>query len=202
MSKTLGIFTGKKSEYNGLILKSLFTGAKKTIQIAEYVYLNQKNAPVKVNQNKVRQINSIICRKNSRLDELSSKGYIKKEKGLWKLENKGACVALTLFNDFSDLRKLVDFEELHPQFTSAVNKIKRHPLIALIIRAGGNTLSDQYEMMENDPKFIELFLFKLRAFTDEFIRIGLDIDTMSGRDFKIIMANKLSNWIEDISNNI
>jgi hypothetical protein len=62
MPKTLGIFTGKKSEYNGLILKSLVTGAKKTIQIAEYVYSNQKDAPPEIDHNEVKTINSIICR--------------------------------------------------------------------------------------------------------------------------------------------
>ncbi len=201
MPKTLGIFTGKKSEYNGLILKSLVTEAKKTIQIAEYVYLNREDAPVKVNYNEVKQVNNIICRKNSRLEELSGKGYIKREKDLWKLETKGLCVALTLFNDFGDLRKLVDFEDLQQQFKIALKKIKRHPLIALITKVGDNTMSDQYDMMENDPKFIELFLFKLRAFTDDLIRLGVDIDAMSKRDFQIIMANKLFSWMEDSSIN-
>lgn len=200
MTKTLGIFTGKKSEYNGLILKSLVTGAKKTIKIAEYVYLNQKDAPAKVNKNEVKQINSIICRKNSRIDELSNKGYIKREKDLWKLETKGACVALTLFNDFGDLRKLVDLGDLQLQFQSAVRKIKKHPLIALITTTvTDNTIKDQYNIMENDPTFVELFLFKLRAYTDDLIRLGVDLDAMPNLDFKIIMANKLSSWINDYS---
>ena len=198
MSKTLGIFTGKKSEYNGLILKSLVIGAKKTIEIAEYVYLNKTDSPVKVNYNELKTINSIICRKNSRLEELSSRGYIKREKDLWKLETKGLCVALTLFNDFSDLRKLVDFKELQQQFKSAITKIKRHPLIALITSVSSNTIKDQYEMMENDPKFVELFLFKLRAFTEELIRVGVDIDAMSNKDFQIIMATKINSWIKDL----
>lgn len=200
MSKTLGIFTGKKSENNGLILKSLVTGAKQTIQIAEYVYLNQSDAPSKVNHNEVRQINSIICRKNSRLEELSNKGYIIRENNLWKLELKGVCVALTLFHDFGDLKKLVDFEDLQQQFKSVVTKVKKHPLIALITTTTtDNTIKDQYNIMENDPKFIELFLFKLRAFTEELIREGVNLDTMSKRDFQIIMANKIYSWMEENS---
>ena len=103
MSQTLGIFTGKKSEYNKLILKSLVDGAKKTIHIAEYIYCNKADFPLPVNKNVVKSINSIICRKNSRLAELSDKGYIRKENNLWKLTLKGLCVALTLFNDFADV---------------------------------------------------------------------------------------------------
>lgn len=196
---TIGIFTGKKSEYNGLILRSLFTGAKKTIEIAEYVYLNQKDAPAKVNHNEVKQINSIICRKDSRLDELSDRGYITRENDLWKLETKGSCVALTLFNDFGDLRKLVDFEDLQLQFKTAVKKVKRHPFIALVTKAPDNTMKEQYDMMENDPKFVELFLFKLRAFTIDLIRQGVNLDTMSNKDFQIFMAEKISSWMMEDS---
>ena len=198
MSKTLGIFTGKKSEYNGLILKSLFTGAKKTIQIAEYVYLNKKDAPAKVNKNEVRQINSIICRKNGRLEELSNKGYIKREKDLWELETKGACVALTLFNDFSDLRKLVDFEDLQPKFMSALQKAKKNLIIPLIFtKAAQNIINEEYDKMAKNPKFIELFLFKLKTFTEELIREGVDIDAMSNRSFRINIGEKMSSWAEE-----
>jgi hypothetical protein len=198
MSKTLGILTGKKREYNGLILKSLVTGAKKTIQIAKYIHLNQDDAPVKANYNEVRQINSIICRKKSRLQELSDKGYIKKDKDLWKLEAKGTCVALTLFNDFGDLRKLVDFEDLQPKLKSAVQKAKKNPIITLIFtKAVQNIINEEYDKMVNNPKFIELFLFKLRAFTEELIREGVDIDAMSNRSFRINIGEKMSSWAEE-----
>lgn len=54
-------------------------------------------------------------------------------------------------------------------------------------------------MMENDPNFVELLLFKLRAFTDELIREGVNIDTMAKQDFQIILTNKIYNWMEDDS---
>ena len=64
----------------------------------------------------------------------------------------------TLFNDFGDLKKFVGFEDLQLQFKSAVIKVKRYPLIALITtQAAENTLKEQYNKMENDSKFIELF---------------------------------------------
>jgi hypothetical protein len=49
--------------------------------------------------------------------------------------------------------------------------------------------------MENDSKFIELFLFKLRAFTEQLMREGVDIDNMSNQDFQLFMAGKISSWI-------
>jgi hypothetical protein len=196
--KTLGIFTGKKEEKNRLILKSLSFGPKKTMQIAEYIYLNQANAPKVVNQNEVRSINSIICRKNARIDEMSSKGYIERKNDLWALSSKGTSVALTLFNNFDDLRKLVDFHSLQNQFRTAVTKVKRHPVIAIITAPHqDNTLKDQYDRMEKEERFVEEFITKLRDFTSEMIREGVNLDTMSNRKFQIIMASEISSWMED-----
>jgi hypothetical protein len=110
---------------------------------------------------------------------------------------KGACVALTLFNDFGDLSKLIDLD-IQLQFKSAIQKIKKLPIFALMFtKAAQNIIKEQYDRVENNPKFIELFLFKLRAFTQELISEGVNIDTMSKRDFRIIIANKMSSWMEE-----
>lgn len=104
----------------------------------------------------------------------------------------------TNFNDFGDLRKLIDFKDLQPQFKSAVQKAKKNPIIPLIFtKAAQNIIKEQYDKMMNDPKFIELFLFKLRAFTEELIREGVIIDTMSNRDFRISIGIKMSSWVEE-----
>ncbi|MCJ7770531.1 hypothetical protein MUP37_03020 [Candidatus Bathyarchaeota archaeon] len=202
MPKTLGIFKGKKEEYNRLILKGLSTGPMKTIQIAEYIYLNQENAPVALNHNEVKSINSIICRRNSRIDELSSKGYIERKDDLWKLDSKGTCVSLTLFDDFDEVKKLVDFDELQLQFKEVVRKVKKHPLIDLMTAPlRDNTIKNQYNMMENNPKFLEQFVFKLRASTNEMIREGVNLDMMSNQRFLIILASEISSWMEGESVN-
>ena len=167
MSKTLGIFTGKKSEYNGLILKSLVTGARKTMQIAEYVYLNQKDAPSQVNYNSVKQINSIICRKNSRRDELADKGYIRRENNLWKLTFKGFSVALTLFNDFADVKSFIDFTQIERNFKDALAELDRNPIYALLRTTEA----------------------------DNIIREGINIDSMSELDLKLHLAYKILFWM-------
>lgn len=114
------------------------------------------------------------------------------------MESKGVCVALTLFTDFGDLRKLIDFEELRQEFKSTVQKVKKLSIIPLIFtKAAENIMKEQYDKMENDPKFIELFLFKLRAFTDALIKEGVNIDTMSNPEFKIFMAGKIYSWMEE-----
>jgi hypothetical protein len=196
MSRTLGIFTGKKSEYNKLILKSLFVGSKKTIQIAEYIHLNKNDAPLKVNKNEVKSINSIICRKNSRLVEMSKKGYILRENNLWKLTSKGTCVALTLFNDFANVSKLMDFEKMQQEFQSAVREADRNPMVVLMRTSeSDNIIKEQFNRMENDPQFGELFLFKLRAFTSDMIQQGINIDIMSKLDFLLLMATKIISWM-------
>lgn len=196
MTQTLSIFTGKKSEYNQLILKSLVDGAKKTIQIAEYIYSNKADFPLPVNKNEVKSINSIICRKNSRLEELTNKGYIRRDNNLWKLTLKGLCVALTLFNDFADVRELIDLEKIHHDFQSVVREADRHPIIALLrTKEADNIIKEQFNRMENDTKFHELFLFKLRAFTSDMIMQGVNIDLMSTLDLKLLMANKIYFWM-------
>jgi hypothetical protein len=196
MSRTLGIFTGKKSEYNKLILKSLFVGAKKTIQVAKYIYLNKDDFPLTANKNEVRSISSIICRKNSRLVEMSKKGYIRRENNLWKLTSKGFCVALTLFNDFADVRKLMDFDKIQQEFQSAVREAYRNPMIVLMrTTESDNMIKEQFNRMENDPQFGELFLFKLRAFTDNMINQGVNIDIMSKPEFLMLMAVKIHFWM-------
>ncbi len=200
MSRTLGIFTGKKSEYNKLILKSLVVGVKKTIQIAEYIYLNKNGFHLKINKNEIKSINSIICRKNSRLNELSEKGYIRRENNLWKLTFKGLCVALTLFNDFADIRKLIDFEKIHQDFQSVVREADMHPIIALLrTKEANNIIKEQFNRIENDYQFSELFLFKLRAFTSDMILQGVNIDIMLKLEFQLLMANKIFFWMMEAS---
>ena len=81
-------------------------------------------------------------------------------------------------------------------------KVKKHPLIALITQAPDNTIKEQYDLMENDPKFVELFLFKLRAFTSDLIREGVNIDAMSNQDLQIFLAGKIVSWMSEYNSSI
>lgn len=75
-------------------------------------------------------------------------------------------------------------------------------LIALITQAPDNTVKKQYDLIENDPKFVKLFLFKLRAFTIDLIREGVNIDTMSNQDLQIFLASKISSWMSEYISSI
>ena len=109
---------------------------------------------------------------------------------------KGLSVALTLFNGFADVRKLIDFEKIHQEFQSAVREADKHPIIVLLrTTEADNLIKEQFNRMENDSQFSELFLFKLRAFTDDMIRQGVNIDIMLKLEFQLLMANKIYFWM-------
>ena len=81
---------------------------------------------------------------------------------------------------------------------SALQKAKKNLIIPLIFtKAAQNIINEEYDKMANNPKFIELFLFKLKTFTEELIREGVDIDAMSNRSFRINIGEKMSSWVEE-----
>ena len=50
--------------------------------------------------------------------------------------------------------------------------------------------------MEKEERFVEQFITKLRDFTAELIKDGLNLDAISNEDFEIIIANKVSSWMK------
>ena len=81
---------------------------------------------------------------------------------------KGLCVALTLFNDFAEAKKFIDFKKIDSTFKSVVREAEKHPIIALLrTKEADNIIKEQLNRMENDTKFHELFLFKLKAYTED-----------------------------------
>jgi hypothetical protein len=179
----LGIFQGKKREYNELILKGLLFGPKTTTQIAEYIYLNRKAQvkPKQINQNEVKKIISIISREKSRLEELKTKEYIYQHENLWFLSLKGMGVALTFYSVM----------EVYPcvkPFISSIikefeNAIKQNPIFATLIEEKALKLAEEY--MESQ-EFFQL----LKDLAEELIRQGMDLDKTSSRDFLGMLAGK------------
>jgi len=112
------------------------------------------------------------------------------------LTPKGICVALTLFNDFDDVKQFIDFKKIDSTFKSVVREAEKHPILALLrTKEADNIIKEQLNRMENEAQFHEVFLFKLRAYTEEMIRQGINIDTMPKLDFKLFMANKIYFWM-------
>lgn len=179
----LGIFQTKKREYNELILKSLVFGAKTTNQIAEYVYLNRKSiVQTKVNRNEVKTIVSIISRKQSRLEELESKGYIFRKDNLWNLTLKGLGVALTFFDSLELIYPKVK-PLLHSTVQDFAKQIDKNPTLPAILSLGSIEGAKLFE----SPQFLQL----LKDLTNELMRQGLDLDQISKENFFATLAGRI-----------
>jgi len=179
----LGIFQTKKREYNELILKSLVFGAKTTNQIAEHIYLNRKSiVKPKVNRNEVKKIVSIISRKESRLEELKTKGYIYHKDRLWNLTLKGLGVALTFFDSlelvYPKVRPL-----LHSTVQDFMKQIEKNPTLPEILALGSREGAKLFE----SPQFLQL----LKDLTNELMRQGLDLDQISKENFFATLAGRI-----------
>jgi len=193
MTKTLGIFHGKKATYNKLILRSLATGGKATMQIAKYI---QQNSQIRGLNKKT--INSIICRKGSRLEELSKKEYIKRENNLWHLTSKGNAVALTLFDNLSDMFEYIkmdpmqtlDWDPALGKMNAFFEKVFDFPLFNLELKDE----KDLVDFMKN-PQFLQLYLQQNKDITNEMIKKGVDLDSMTEEEFKALLGVRLAQWL-------
>jgi len=180
----LGIFQGKKAEYNKLILKSLVGGSKTTTQIAEYIYLNRRNQMklLKLNKNRVKTIVSIVSKKGSRLDELRTKHYIKRKNNLWHLTApKGYAVALTLVDDVREVWRYVQIDDL----SAFLDKLHEIPIIDDFI---SNEKLKKVESFGMSPKFLQ----SVRDCTSELITQGVDLDGMNELEFDVLLTGKVT----------
>lgn len=105
-------------------------------------------------------------------------------------------MVLTLFNDFTEAKKFIDFKKIDSTSKSVVREAEKHSILALLrTKEADNIIKEQLNRMENDTKFHVLFLFKLKAYTEDMIQQGINIDTMSKLDFQLFIANKIYFWI-------
>lgn len=184
----LGIFQGKKEEYNKLILKSITTGPKTTKQVSEYIYLNraEKPKPKDNKENEVRTIVSIVSRKKSRLEELESKNYIIHENNLWHLTNKGTCVALTLYDRVA---------EVYPHIQSELPS--NSEMRAIMNRLHG--VSRFLDVMISKGKISRAVKFgtsisffqAVKDSTNLLIQQGVDLDRASEQGFSAMLMGEL-----------
>lgn len=175
----IGIFEGKKREYNKLILKGLVFGPKTTKQIAEYIYLNPKAVikPQKLNQNEVKTTVSIISRKGSRLEELETKEYIYRKENLWYLTVKGMGVALEFYDSINEVFPYVK-PFLHSIVEDFRKTINENPMFQFMKKIEKKAFRSTFRFFESSefPQF-------LKDFTNGLIRQGVDLDKTSLKDF-------------------
>jgi hypothetical protein len=196
MMNVLGIFQGKQKRYNMLTLQSLIGGAKTVSQIVEYIYLNTERKPKHNPKNVKRSIYSVIDRPSGAIRKLSEKQYIQRQGNLWQLTFKGFCVALTLFKDFDEVKRLIDFKVFDQALKETLVKLfDKHPLYALVkTDVVDDRVKRALERLEGDSEFGELLLFKLKEITESMLKQGVDLDDLSSEEFSGFVGNKLVPW--------
>jgi hypothetical protein len=183
-SKLIGIFQGKKKEYNELILKSLLSGPKITKQIAEYVYSNRKERSITERRgNEVKKIISTISKKDSRLEELKNKNYIFQEDGLYKLTIKGKAVALTLVDSVYDVMPYI-IEEHKNSIPEALQLIKANPFLKRLLR---QEMLREIVHIASTPEHYQ----RMKDITNHLITVGVNLDDMSDLEFQNILGAEL-----------
>jgi len=184
-TNALGIFHGKKRFYNELILRSLVTSPKTVKQIAQFICQHDRRKHPK-------HVYSVIDRPKSRLWELSSKGYIKKVEGKWQFTFKGFCVALTLFKS---LDEVMPFMEVFDQMFKAqlLRMFDKHPF-KFKSEYMNERVREILKRIEDDSRFSELLLLKLKEYTEGLIREGVDLDVLSVEEFEGLIRGKLVPW--------
>lgn len=119
------IFIGKGSKNNEAILKLLYEkGCLTPWKIAKELALLDPKKP-KDTYHKAQKIQSVLIRKNGRLDYLVNKEFIKKnEQGFCLTVNKGSCSALVLYGDKpipkSPMTEFLQIDSLPPELRDFV----------------------------------------------------------------------------------
>lgn len=184
-SKLIGIFHGKKTLYNKLILKSLAYGPKTTRQIATYIYQNRGLPTKEVNINKVKNIESNICRKNGGIPELDKKNYIFKEDRLWKLELKGLSIALT---QFPNIMEVFPYLQLDSVLEPLQKQLYETPLYQLMFETiFKKEIANEVFAFGKSQEFPQL----LKDFTNELITQGVNLDKIENDNFLAMLISKL-----------
>lgn len=180
----IGIFQGKKTEYNKLILKALVFGPKTVTQLAEHIYLSQcVRKPSKINLNEVRKKRAIISRRGSRLEELKNKNYIFQEGNLYELTMKGKAVALTLVDSVYDIMPHI-IEEHRKNIPEALRLVEANPFLKTLLTQ--ETLREILHIVST-PEFYQ----RVKDITNRLITIGVNIDNMTDLEFQNILASEL-----------
>jgi len=189
------ILQGKKAQYNSLILRSLVSGQKTTKQIAEYICQNAEEKQTD-SLDTLLKTYSVIARRGSRLDELLDKHYISRgENKEWKLTMKGLCFSLTLFDDLREITKDINYRQFGLDGDKIVKAFRKNAVISLLMsRDNENLVKKITDDMVNDPAFWDRFLSEVRDFTNDYLKKGVDIDSMTDDEFSLLVLNRLVLW--------
>ncbi len=193
----IGIFSGKSTNYNLAILETLLRQPATAWQIASAI--QKKINPSKgkdVIYYRTQKIYSVIQRKSGRLDDLHSKGYIKEEKGKWKLTRKGL-IALNVEKPefvksaFQESKDTLD--TMFKQYISAIpDGTLREPFG---IQIDISKLKPYFETF--DPmRLLKVFLEESEILLSQ----GIELDSISEKDLLDLVLVKSGKRISEDSN--
>ena len=171
---TLGIFQGKKREYNELILQSLLYSGKTTKEIAVWII---QNSPKKY----WKSVYKTIGWSGGRLKELKDRGYIKRKDLVWQLTGKGNAVVLTLENNVSKVLSLIKKDVDPVDIDDVFEKLKQIPFISAFIKP--EAIEDLKKVFLSDE-----YYEYVRDSVRQLIKKGVDLDSMSEEEFQDILS--------------
>jgi len=191
-TRQLGIFQGKKALYNELILRSLTSGKKTTKQIALYIVAKAPKKGKGEDRN-YKHVYSNIIRSEGRLAELQELQYIKRKNLIYSLTFKGMAVSLTLQNNLDEaiihIKRELENLNLEDETQKLARAIVTSRLLPSFIKPKPllDCLIDLLVSTE--------FYSYIKKATEEFIKKGVDVDSMTDEEFRNLI---IINSFEDV----
>lgn len=197
----IGIFTGKSAKHNLEILKTLNSLKTATSwQIAKTMSASPEMGKEALDY-RARNLYSIIQRPKGRLNDLKSKGYVKKEKDLWQLTDKGSIALAIRCPELleNDIRLDFQFDVL----TFLTDKIKENPGVKLEqlfgkdVEVSGilNELVSVTDQLNNVSKATEEAILEVKRLINE----GIDLDRITESTLIALLMNS-SRFRESLMN--
>lgn len=192
----IGIFKGKKADYNQRILEILYEEGNPLTawEIAKILQNKFKQTTnTKAAQQTTHDIYSVIQRKDGRLQELREKKYIIFEKGKWSLSFWKGRIAVFMKNP--QLLDRLDIETynrgialMREKLRSPPNTTKKLPF-GITLSVKGNEFRKDFErvltLLTNDSSFIRLMVDEIQQ-----IRRSIDLDQINDEALVALLINR------------
>lgn len=200
----IGIFSDRSAKYNLAILETLYKRGATAWQLAEI--LQKKINPSEnkeVRFYRSQKIYSVIQRKEGRLNDLRSKGYIEEKDGVWELTTKGVTALHIEKPDLVTHDLQANKNQVLEQFkqkTSTMSGTAKEPFgIQIDLSQMREGLGKTLKYLLEDPAFLSAFIGEAKATISE----GVDLDRIDGDTFLtlVIQRRPLKSFLEKLRKN-
>jgi hypothetical protein len=201
MSKAtyIGIFEGKKTEYNLLILEVLFKNGPSTAwEIAKGIMDNRGETKDRdILYSRTQHIYSVIARKGARLEDLNKKDYILQKNSKWELcFPKGLAI---LIRKPELLDKINDYYLQSFQLNGALRSKTLSMPFGLQLRVDGQKFQNKAKSMIQDlnRNRIETFLGMVKSL-EKLIQQGIDIDRIDNKSLLVLVIQNMEAFLSNL----